>query len=114
VVLPYRAGSQSAVAPLALGAGLPVLSTTVGGLPEVVRHGVDGWLVEPGSSEALLQALLTLDRPRLAALAASACEGRDRFTWDGYAVALEGLIEQALRIRNSEFGIRNGGAESSR
>jgi glycosyltransferase involved in cell wall biosynthesis len=114
VVLPYRSGSQSAVAPLALGAGLPVLSTTVGGLPEVVRHGVDGWLVAPGSADALVQAFADLDRPRLAALAAGAREGRDRFTWDGYAVALEGLIEQALRIRNSEFGIRNGGSESSR
>ena len=38
VVLPYRSGSQSAVAPLALGAGVPVLSTAVGGLPGVRLH----------------------------------------------------------------------------
>jgi glycosyltransferase involved in cell wall biosynthesis len=36
VVLPYRSGSQSAVAPMALAAGVPVLSTAVGGLAEVV------------------------------------------------------------------------------
>jgi glycosyltransferase involved in cell wall biosynthesis len=33
VVLPYREGSQSAMAPLVLAAGVPVLSTRVGGLP---------------------------------------------------------------------------------
>ncbi len=98
VVLPYRSGSQSAVAPLALGAGVPVLSTTVGGLPEVVRHGVDGWLVAPGSVEELTQALEELDRPRLAALAEGAREGRSRLTWDGYAEALEGLLMRVASI----------------
>jgi glycosyltransferase involved in cell wall biosynthesis len=96
VVLPYRSGSQSAVAPHALGAGVPVLSTAVGGLPEVVRHGVDGWLVAPGSVEELTQALEELDRPRLAALADGARQGRSRFTWDGYAEALEGLLENVV------------------
>jgi len=37
VVLPYRHGSQSAVAPLAFAHGVPVLATAVGGLAEVVR-----------------------------------------------------------------------------
>jgi glycosyltransferase involved in cell wall biosynthesis len=92
VVLPYRSGSQSAVAPMALGAGVPVLSTKVGGLPEVVRHGIDGWLVEPESIDALVGALEELDGPRLVKLARGAAEGRNRFTWDGYAEALESLI----------------------
>jgi len=96
VVLPYRSGSQSAVAPLALGAGVPVLSTAVGGLPEVVRHGVDGWLVAPGSVTELTHALEELDRPRLATLADGARQGRSRFTWDGYAEALEGLLENVV------------------
>jgi glycosyltransferase involved in cell wall biosynthesis len=96
VVLPYRSGSQSAVAPTALGAGVPVLSTAVGGLPEVVRHGVDGWLVAPGSVAELAHALEELDRPRLAALAQGASECRDRLTWNGYAEALEGLLEAVV------------------
>lgn len=32
----------------AMAAGLPVISTTVGGIPELVTHGVEGFLVEPG------------------------------------------------------------------
>jgi glycosyltransferase involved in cell wall biosynthesis len=84
------------VAPLALGVGVPVLSTAVGGLPEVVRHGVDGWLVAPGSVEELTRALEELDRPRLAELAKGARQGRGRFTWEGYAEALEGLLENVV------------------
>ena len=102
VVLPYRSGSQSAVAPMALGAGVPVLSTAVGGLPEVVRHGVDGWLVEPGSIDALVGALEELDGPRLSELARGAAEGRNRFTWDGYAEALESLV--ATTVADSTEG----------
>jgi len=94
VVLPYRAGSQSAVAPLALGAGVPVLSTAVGGVPEVVRHGVDGVIVPPGSADELARALQELDRERLAELKAGALEGRQRLSWQGYADALEGLLQQ--------------------
>jgi glycosyltransferase involved in cell wall biosynthesis len=41
----------------AMSAGLPVISTRVEGIPEVVRDGVDGLLVEPGDSEQLAQAL---------------------------------------------------------
>ncbi len=57
VVLPYRDGSQSAMAPLALAHGVPVLTTRVGGLSEVVRDGVNGIVVAPGSAEALTSAL---------------------------------------------------------
>ena len=35
----------------------PVIATTVGGLPELVRDGVSGWLVAPGSAEELAGAM---------------------------------------------------------
>jgi glycosyltransferase involved in cell wall biosynthesis len=100
VVLPYRSGSQSAVAPLALGAGIPVLSTAVGGLSEIVRHGIDGWIVQPGSAEALAAALELLDRPMLERLARGARDGAGRPSWDAYAAALEELIEQVAERSN--------------
>ncbi len=31
---------------------VPVVATNVGGIPEVVTHGVDGFLVEPGDVKA--------------------------------------------------------------
>lgn len=46
----------------AMAAGLPVVSTRVGGSPEVVRHGETGFLVESGNDEQLVDALHTLLR----------------------------------------------------
>lgn len=41
----------------ALALGLPVVSTPVGGIPEIVDHGVDGLLVPEGDAVALAEAL---------------------------------------------------------
>ncbi len=57
VVLPYLEATQSAVAQLAFGFGVPVITTRVGGLPEVVQDGKLGLLVPPGDDEALAQAI---------------------------------------------------------
>jgi glycosyltransferase involved in cell wall biosynthesis len=45
---------------LAMGAGLPVVTTSVAGIPEVVRDGQSGLLVPPGDSAALAAALTRL------------------------------------------------------
>ena len=46
----------------ALSVGLPVVSTDVGGVPETVTEGVEGYLVPPGDPGALAAALLRLVR----------------------------------------------------
>lgn len=38
----------------------PVVATAVGGTPEVVRHGQDGYLTDPGDMEAVAEGLLEL------------------------------------------------------
>lgn len=59
----------------ALALGLPVVVTSVGGVPAVVTDGVEGRLVEPGDPDALADAIATLAdagvRGRWAAGAAS-------------------------------------------
>ena len=37
----------------AMAAGCAVVASAVGGVPEIIRHGVDGLLFEPGSATAL-------------------------------------------------------------
>ena len=44
----------------AAAAGVPIVGARAGGIPEVVRDGINGRLVEPGSSEALFAAVCEL------------------------------------------------------
>ena len=96
LVLPYLRGSQSAVAPMALAHGIPVLSTAVGGVPEIVRDGINGVIIPPGDPVAITTALQALTVERLKDLAAGARQTAGDFTWSGYADALEELIERVI------------------
>ncbi|MFV2074375.1 MAG: glycosyltransferase family 4 protein [Thermoanaerobaculales bacterium] len=96
MVLPFRAGSQSGVAATALGYGLPVLSTAIGGVPEVVRHGVNGLVVQPGSAEELAEALSSLDRALLDKLAAGARATGKTLDWADYVEVMEGLLVRVV------------------
>jgi colanic acid/amylovoran biosynthesis glycosyltransferase len=44
----------------AMACGLPVIAPEINGIPEVVAHGEDGLLFQPGSAEALAGAIATL------------------------------------------------------
>jgi glycosyltransferase involved in cell wall biosynthesis len=39
----------------ALAAGVPIAASAVGALPDLIRHGQNGWLFEPGDNEALVR-----------------------------------------------------------
>src|SRR5258706_1773026 len=43
-----------------LSSGVAVLATSVGGTPEMIRHGENGWLVEARDQDALAKAMLAL------------------------------------------------------
>lgn len=58
VVLPYADATQSAVVSLAYAFDKPVITTGVGGLPEVVTDGETGFVVPPRDSEALAAAIV--------------------------------------------------------
>lgn len=48
----------------AMSSGTPVVATRVGGIPEIVRDGENGWLVERGDCAALGARLLALSKDR--------------------------------------------------
>ena len=83
----------------AMAAGLPVVATRSGALPEVVLDGETGILVERGDAEGLARAIRTLlANPALRARMGAA--GRRRvqqlFTWDRSVARLESLYDRAL------------------
>lgn len=62
MVLPSANEGTPVTAIEALAAGRPVVATRVGGVPDVVRDGEDGFLVEPSDVDALADRLATLAR----------------------------------------------------
>lgn len=46
----------------AMAAGVPVVASRVQGVPEVIRHGIDGLLTTPGSAQDLAQAIRSVLR----------------------------------------------------
>ena len=56
-VLPSYLEGQPIAIIEAMASGVPVVSTTIGAVPDLVRDGVDGRVVEPGDVEALADAL---------------------------------------------------------
>ncbi len=85
----------------AMAQGLPVVVTNSGGSPEIVRDGVEGFLVEPGDADALARRLdCLLDSPGLRREMGR--RGRERvlrrFTLDHMLDATEALYMKALGL----------------
>jgi glycosyltransferase involved in cell wall biosynthesis len=87
-VFPSRRESFGLVLAEAMASSLPVVSTTVGAIPEVVENGVTGILVSPEDPEKLARAVVhILDDPQKMKL--MGIKGKERvkeyFTWDKVA-----------------------------
>jgi len=85
----------------AMAAGLPVVATSVGGLPDAVTMGVDGILTPPADPNALAEAVLRLakdpeERRRMSRAASKAAE---RYDLNRTQRTLERHYEAAARRR---------------
>ncbi len=101
-VLPSHAEGLPMTVLEAMGAGLPVVSTRVGGIPEAVVDGETGILLEPGDVVCLAAALRTLaEDPGLRARMGVA--GRDRvrekFSTDRFFASFRAIWRDALAGR---------------
>lgn len=93
-VLPSEYEAFGLVLLEAMASGLPIVATRVGGVPEVVRDGQEGRLVEYGDRPALTQALRELlTDPALGARLSAAGRRRvaEEYTWERTAARFRAL-----------------------
>jgi glycosyltransferase involved in cell wall biosynthesis len=83
-----------------MAAARPVVATGAGGVSEIIRHRVNGWIVQPRDVAGLVEAVETLRRtPELAQrLADQACvDAQRRFSVERYLREMTDVIEEAKR-----------------
>ena len=83
----------------AFAAGVPVVATAVGGVPEVVEHGVNGYCIEPGSPEALARKIVEVlanDRLRRRMGRNGRTRVMNEFTFDVMAKRYQRLFEELV------------------
>jgi phosphatidylinositol alpha-1,6-mannosyltransferase len=81
--------------------GLPCIGTKFGGIPEAVKDGETGILVEPGNQQALEEAILTLMtnedlRKRMSEAARKHAAG---FSWESHCRQLHEIFSQCIAPR---------------
>jgi glycosyltransferase involved in cell wall biosynthesis len=99
-VLPSESESFGLAALEAMAAGVPVLATHAGGLPEVIRHGVSGLLSEVGDYKGMAaHALRLLEPKQLAKFRLQARERADEFRIDRVLPSYLAAYDEALGNR---------------
>ena len=96
LVLPSVYEEMGSVLVEAMVAGLPVVATDVGGIPEVVRHGETGLLVPPGDVAALAAALdrVVADPVLRARLADGARRRSQQYSWPVLAARVSAVYRR--------------------
>lgn len=82
VVLPYITATQSAALQTAYGFNKPVISTSVGGLKDVIKEGTTGYIIKPKSSKDIAEKVEKFFRVWKYSNALK--EFASQFSWDNY------------------------------
>jgi glycosyltransferase involved in cell wall biosynthesis len=87
------------VIPEAFRSGVPVIGSAIGGIPELIRHGVTGYLVKPGDVDELRELLAALirDPGRLVPLSENVLKFVQQFEMNAYIDRLIRVYEKTVK-----------------
>jgi glycosyltransferase involved in cell wall biosynthesis len=102
LVLPSKSEGFPLVIPEAMASGLPVITTAVKGLPEIVKDGENGYLVPPHDHEQLADRIIRLlgDSGARKRMCANNIKEAEKYSWDDIASGLEGVFTKLLEAGN--------------
>jgi glycosyltransferase involved in cell wall biosynthesis len=111
-VLPSVLEGQPLALVEAMAYGCPIVATSVGGVPELIQHGVNGLLCPPGESGPLAEAIARLlrDADLRAALGSAARAAFETGPFNPMAVAatVQGIYAEAVEMERWRLG-QDGG-----
>lgn len=90
----------------AMSQGTPVITTDRTAGPDLIEHDANGWLIEAGSTEALLHQVESLlhDRGQIAVFGERARQSAGRRPWSAYGRELADKVRQCLDERVTSPG----------
>jgi glycosyltransferase involved in cell wall biosynthesis len=100
LVVPSRWEGFGLVALEAMRNGKSVIASRVGGLPEIITHGHDGFLFDIRSDTTCRELLMSLDKDELGRMGRNALETFERrFRWDMCYAQWKALTGEVLRTK---------------
>jgi D-inositol-3-phosphate glycosyltransferase len=81
VVQPYRTATQSGISQIAFHFEKPMLVTRVGGLPEIIEAGVNGYMVAPDAGEIAAAMRDFFTHGRSDTMISAIRQSKQRFSW---------------------------------
>lgn len=101
----------------AMGWGLPIIATRVGGTPELIDHGSNGLLIRADDVDELTTAIRELahdDARRERFTVTNRALARDRFSWRSVAEAYQGIFQDAVERWQPESRRHGPGTRETR
>lgn len=94
-MLPYTSATQSGIAQIAYNFNKPVIATNVGGLGEVVRDNVTGFVVEPNNPDAIANAVRRyFEENREQEFTANVEREKKKYSWEAMSNAIEEFMRK--------------------